>query len=132
MISHLVKNQRGFSLFSVVITIIIIGVALPALLTINGLVTRYHAKNEILAEASNLANSRMEEIYAFKKENSNWSDSIEGFDGSEALADGFTRVTDVTYNSSWGPSGIEAYQIVVTITHTEIPAGYSLTLMLAK
>lgn len=132
MISYLVKNQRGFSLFSVIITVIIIGVALPALFTLNGLVTRYHAKNEILAQASNLANSKMEEIYAFKKENANWSDSIEGFDGSETLADGFARVSDVTYISNWGPSGIEAYQAVVTITHTEIPGGYSLTLMLAK
>jgi Tfp pilus assembly protein PilV len=126
------KNQQGISLIEVIILIIIVGVALPSLYTLNAIVLRYHAKNEIIAQANSMADSRVEEIISFKKENGNWSKYISSYNQSESLAGGFMRVTTVTSVSGWGAEGLNAFRIEVTVSHTELVNGYRLTVMLAR
>jgi len=129
---YLLKDQRGISLFEIIILIIIVGVALPSLYTLNGIIARYHAKDEIIIQATSLADSRMEEIISFKKENDDWSNYISNYDQTESLPKGFTRITTVTSVSGWGAESLNAYQIEVTVSHTELENGYSLTAMLAE
>lgn len=129
---HLLKNQQGISLIEVIILIIIIGVALPSLYTLNALIVRYYTKNEIIVQATSLADSRMEEIISFKKENDDWSKYISSYNQSESLSGGFTRATTVTSVSGWGAEGLNAYEIVVTVSHMDLENGYSLTVMMAE
>lgn len=129
---NFIKNQQGVSLVEIVILIIIVGVALPSLYTLNGIIVRYHAKNEIIVQATSLADSRMEQIISFKEENDDWDTYIKDYDQTESLAAGFTRVTKITSVSGWGAEGLDAYQIVVTVSHAELEKGYSLTTMLAN
>ena len=129
---HLLKNQQGISLIEVIILIIIIGVALPSLYTLNALIVRYYTKNEIIVQATSLADSRMEEIISFKKENDDWSKYISSYNQSESLSRGFTRATTVTSVSGWGAEGLNAYEIVVTVSHMDLENGYSLTVMMAE
>lgn len=128
----LLKNQQGVSLIEIIILIIIVGVALPSLYTLNGVVVRYHTKNEIIAQAASLADSRMEEIISFKKENYGWATYINNYDQTESLSGGFTRVTTVTSVSGWGAEGLDSYRIEVTVSHNELESGYTLTAMLAE
>jgi Tfp pilus assembly protein PilV len=131
-VKNLVKDEHGVSLFEIVILIVIVGVALPALYTLNGTIARYHARNEIMSQAASLADSRMEDIIAFKNENDDWDTYITNYNLSESLAKGFSRKTSVSSISGWGAEGIDAYKIVVSVVHTELPNGYTLTVMLAK
>lgn len=129
---NLIKDEHGVSLFEIVILIVIVGVALPALYTLNGIIARHHARNEIMSQAASLADSRMEEVLAFKNENNDWGKYISTYNLSETLTKGFTRKTAVTSISGWGAAGIDAYKIEVSVVHTELPNGYALTVMLAK
>jgi len=127
-----IRNQQGISLFEIILLIVIVGVALPSLYTLNGIIVRYHAKNEIIVQATSLADSRMEEIISFKEENDDWDTYIDNYDQTESLSGGFTRVTKVTSVSGWGAEGLDAYEIKVTVSHVELKNGYSLTTMLAE
>jgi Tfp pilus assembly protein PilV len=130
--NYLLKNQQGISLIEIIILIIIIGVALPSLYTLNAIIVRYYTKNEIIVEATSLADSRMEEIISFKKENDDWSKYISNYNQSESLTKGFTRITTVTSVSGWGAESLDAYEIEVTVSHMDLENGYRLTAMLAE
>lgn len=129
--TYLLRNQQGVSLIEIIILIIIVGVALPSLYTLNGVIIRYHTKNEIMVQATNMTDSKMEEVISFKKENSNWRKYIMGYNQTESLSGGFNRVTSVISVSGWGAEGLDAYKIEVTVSHVELKNGYRLTMMLA-
>lgn len=128
----LLNDQRGISLIEIIILIIIVGVALPSLYTLNALIARYHTKNEIIVQATSMADSRMEEIISFKKENEDWDKYIGNYNQSEILSAGYGRITKVTAVSGWGAEGLNGYEVEVTVTNTELESGYRLTAMLAE
>ena len=128
---YFLKNQQGISLIEIIILIIIVGVALPSLYTLNAIVVKYHTKNEIMVQAASMADSRMEEIISFKKENSDWSKYISSYNQTESLTGGFIRITTVTSVSGWGAESLNGYKIEVTVSHTVLENGYSLTVMFA-
>lgn len=126
------EDQEGISLIEIIILIIIVGVALPSLYTLNALIARYHAKNETIVQATSMADSRMEEIISFKKESQDWDKYISNYNENETLSGGFTRITKVTAVGGWGAEGLNGYEIEVTVTNTELENGYRLTAMLAE
>jgi Tfp pilus assembly protein PilV len=128
---NFLKNQQGISLIEIIILIVIVGVALPSLYTLNGFIARYHAKNEIIVRATSLADSRMEEIISFRKENADWDKYISSYNQSETLSGGFVRVTTVTAISGWGAESLSGYEIEVTVSGIELEKGYRLTARLA-
>ena len=84
-----------------------------------------------MVQAASMADSRMEEIISFKKENSDWSKYISSYNQTESLTGGFIRITTVTSVSGWGAESLTGYKIQVTVSHMELENGYSLTVMLA-
>lgn len=130
--ASLIKYQNGATLIEMIILIIIVGVSLPALYTLNAILVRYHARNEIISKASNIADSRMEEIIAFKRGHDDWDKNISQYNAAESLSDGFTCVTTVTPVSNWGAEDLNAYKIEVSVTHLALENDFRVTLMLAK
>ena len=84
-----------------------------------------------MVQAASMTDSRMEEVISFKKENSDWSKYISSYNQTESLAGGFTRITKVTSVSGWGAESLNGYKIEVTVSHTVLENGYSLTVMFA-
>ena len=131
-LTHFLKNQQGISLIETIILIIIVGVALPSLYALNGVILRYHTKNEVLVQATSMADSRMEAIISFKKENSDWRTYIGNYNQTESLPGGFARISTVTKVGGWGAEGLSAYRIEVTVSQAELENGYRLIVMLAN
>ncbi|GAB4371686.1 MAG: hypothetical protein Kow0042_14600 [Calditrichia bacterium] len=121
------KNEKGVSLFELIVTIILVGSALPFLLGIIGQMASFHLKDEIAFQAVSLANSKMEEIMAFKKGHANWYGSISSFAGSESLSDGFVRTVTLTTINDWISPGIDACRVDVQISHPQLPQGFVIT-----
>lgn len=126
------KNQQGISLLELVLVIMLIGIALPSLLSIVGVIASYHARSELMQHSMNLADSRMEEIMAFKNENWDWYKSINDFVGEEVLEGQYHRLTTVTYHDNWNDSGFDAYEVTIRVTHSGLPEGFVLTVHLTK
>jgi len=114
----------------VVVTIIIIGIALPSLFILMGNMSYLSIQNRVMTKAVNYSNNRMEQLVAFKSTNSDWYDSIEDFDGTETLDNGYQRITELTHHGDWEGSGFEAYEINVNVNHPQLPNGYNMSFFL--
>jgi len=133
--SHFLKftgNQKGFSLLELIVVLILVGVALPTFLMIMGLLANNHAENEILTRCMTLADSKIEEIFAFKNENPLWFNTIESKAGEETLEGNYTRTTVISEKTNWGDNKEDAYEVSVTVSHPKLPQGYTLTVRLTK
>ncbi len=126
------KKEQGVSLIELIVVIILLGVALPSLFSMIGYLASHHAKNELYTRCMVLANDRLEEIYAFKKENSDWYKTIMNFNQQENLDGGFIRETTITEVNNWGDAHLEAYDVTVKVTHPQISDGYSIKIRLTK
>jgi len=111
--ANLIKNENGITLFELIILIILAGITLPAIFGIMGQIILYHSKNEIILKSVHLAESKMEEILAFKRETNDWYNSIENFSGTEEINGGYTRSINVTHIPDWESLNIDAYEIVI-------------------
>ncbi len=125
-------NQKGFSLLELIVVLILVGVALPTFLMIMGLLANNHAENEILTRCMTLADSKIEEIFAFKNENPLWFNTIESKAGQETLEGNYTRTTVISEKTNWGNNKEDAYEVSVTVAHPKLPQGYTLTVRLTK
>jgi type II secretory pathway pseudopilin PulG len=126
-----IKQNRGATLFELVVLIIVIGIAIPAVLTVFGQMVIYNVNNAAVHRYVSLANSKMEEIVAFKQENDDWTDSISDFEISEDAGDGYTSTVTLTYLNNWLPTGKDGYQVDVKITHLSDPNGYKIFMIFA-
>lgn len=125
-------RQQGFTLFSLIVAIVLVGVALPFIFTLIGQVAHSHAENEILLKCVHLAQAKIEEISAYKSKNSDWQDNIESYAGTENLAEGFTRTVQVTSVTDYQGTGVEVYQVQVSVAQTQFQNPYELTMIFAK
>ena len=125
-------NQKGFSLLELIVVLVLVGVALPTFLMILGLLANNHAENEILTRCMTLADSKIEEIFAFKNENPLWFNTIESKAGEETLEGNYTRTTVISEKTNWGDNKEDAYEVSVTVSHPKLPQGYTLTVRLTK
>jgi hypothetical protein len=126
------KDERGASLFELTILILLIGVALPSVLGLMSQMSLGHIKNEKMYGCVSLANSKMEEIVVFKNNNDTWYNTINSFVGEEVISGGYKRTVALTITSNWISSGIEAYEIAVTISHPNLSNSYTLTRIFIK
>lgn len=123
------NNENGATLIELIVAIILMGAALPALLVVIGQMSDYHMRDDIAFHAVSLANNKMEEIYAFKNEYTNWSGNISSFAGTENLTNGYTRTVTITTVYDWISTGIDACKIEVVVSHPTFTSGYVLTTM---
>lgn len=126
------KNQQGVSLFELIITIVIVGIALPSLISVFGLTTRNFLQNEVLMNCVGYADSRMEEILSFRDQNWDWYKTIYDFETKQKYKKWYLVTTSVNQISGWGDANLDAYEITVTATHSTLENGYTLTMRLCK
>jgi Tfp pilus assembly protein PilV len=131
-----IKSQRGATLLELIISFIILGIALPAVILMVGQMGIDHGVNESIYRAVSDANAKMEEIVAFKKMNNDsaiWADTITDFAGTETLADGSQRTVTIVNINNWineGPVVRDAYQVDVSVVPLVGPP-YSVSLIFA-
>lgn len=104
-------NQRGFTIFEIVMTIFLLAVAIPPLLRVFAETAVTGAESAILPTATLLANQMMEEIKSKrfdelteKDSGGNWSTAF-GADTGEILKDNFDDVDDFNgWTQDFAPS----------------------------
>ncbi len=126
------RNERGVTLFELILVIVLMGIALPSLLSLMGQISLQSTRPAIMEKAITLAEEKMEEIIGKKEANWNWYKNPTQFESDETLSDGFQRTVTVTAITGWGSAALDAWEIQVTVTHTLLPNGYSLTVRLTK
>ena len=126
------RNQRGVTLFELVLVIIIMGIALPSLLSLMGQISLHSTRPAILEKAIALTEEKMEEIIGKKEANWDWYKNPNQFVSTELLTEGFQRTVTVTPITGWGNAALDAWEVKVTVTHNLLPNGYSLTVRFTK
>ena len=127
MIANIKHNQQGFTLIELIVTIVILGIAIPSLISVIALASLNSSKNGVLEKAVTIAEYKMEEFVQYKEANWDWYKNLNYFQSTESLDDGYTREATVKGISGWGNAGVDAYEISVTVTHSLLPNGYKLT-----
>jgi Tfp pilus assembly protein PilE len=130
--NHSIKDEKGTTLVELVILVILLGVGIPAILSIVGQVAIYHNKNSGIQHCMSFATSKMEEIVAYKNINTNWANNISDFAISENLDNGYSRTVTISTINNWGPTGKDASQVDVTVTSPINENGYTLTMIFAQ
>jgi Tfp pilus assembly protein PilV len=125
----IIREEQGLTLLEVVVSVIVVGIALPSLFVLMGNLSIQSFQNRIMNQSVNLANNRLEEIRAFKDSNWDWYKSITDFEDTETI-DSHTRITEITHYDEWGESKYEAYQVNVNVSHPKLPDGYNLAFFL--
>jgi hypothetical protein len=127
-------NEKGVTLIELVVIIIILSIIVPVLLKMIGQMGIHHVQNEAIYRSVSFANTKMEEIVAYKHLNTNWAANINNFAGSESLSDGYSRTVAVTTINSWISAGTvskNAYQVTVSVT-PPLGSPYTLTVVFAQ
>jgi len=125
-------EQQGYTLLELVVMIVLLGVAIPSFLGLFSQISFISAKNKILDDMMVRCESRMEEIIAHRQRNWAWYKNPQQYAENTALTDNFTRTVTVTPISSWGSDNVSAWEVVVNVSHPNLPAGYSLTVRLTQ
>lgn len=128
------KNQQGSTLIELVIVVILLSIAVPSTFSIIGQISLQNYKNLSMYQQINAANSKMEEIIAFKRLNDDWSNTIANFSGSETLPNNYTRSVTVTQVSNWiseGSVNKNAFKITIGVNSIQ-GTTYNLTTYLVE
>ena len=91
-------NQQGFTLIEVIMVVIFVGVALVATMDMTSTSISHTFKIETLNTAANLANAKMELIFADKK------------------SKGYSYIETQNYQAENNPGGAQGFARTVTIT----------------
>ncbi|MFZ0388922.1 MAG: type II secretion system protein [Calditrichia bacterium] len=127
------KNERGTTLIELVIVIIVLGLALPSLLSLMGLVSLHSARNGVMETAVTLAEAKMEEIIGIKETHWDWYKNADQFVEEDVnLGDQFSRQVTVKQISDWGEEKLNAWEVVVRVDHPQLENGYSLTMRFTR
>ncbi len=126
------KKEQGFTLMELIVIIVLLGIAVPAIFGLFSQISFNSAKNLLLDDMMAHCESRMEEIIAFKDNNWNWYNNPQQFAENVSLADNYTRTVTVTAINNWGSDNVSAWEITVNVSHPQIPNGYSLIVRLTQ
>jgi len=127
-IKNEIKAEKGATLFELVITIILLGIAIPAILPMIGQMAIHNVENESVYRSMSFANAKMEEIVAFKHLNADWAvwaNTIADQAETVTLADGSQRTVTVVRLNNWineGGVSKDAYEVTVAVTPPVGPA----------
>lgn len=131
--ANVISNQSGFTLTELVVLIVIMGVLLPATFGLMKELSTKNVRNEIIVQSVSLANAKMEEILAFRRENpADWDDNIADYAGTESLTNGYSRTVSITPINNWGTYNLTVYQVQTSISHDLLDNDLTLTMMVAK
>jgi Tfp pilus assembly protein PilV len=119
---RLLGDSRGMTLIEVIIIVVVLGIAVPALMSLMSSTLFHSGKSAILSQSTMFAQERIEEIIADKKSDSRGYGYVvtPGRYLSDSPASGFTRTvavqtTGMTYN------GVPYAHVEVTVSHDDIP-----------
>lgn len=114
------KNSKGFTLVEVVVVIVVLAIAIPALVQLSAFILEKGDKSAVVSRAALLAQEKIEEILADKRDTTKGYDWIiaSGSYPTETLPNGYTRRVTVTTNTR---NGVDYAHIRVAVEHDDIP-----------
>jgi len=124
--------QQGYTLMELVIAIIIIGVALPAIFSLYGQISVRAAQSALMNQMVAYAEDKLEEIIGKKESHWDWYKNPAQFAADENLGKGYRRIVTVNKITNWGNARIEAWEVQVKVTHPQLPRGFALSVRLTK
>jgi prepilin-type N-terminal cleavage/methylation domain-containing protein len=114
------KLQQGFTLAELVVTIVLLGVALPSTISLIAQLPFKLNQNSIEQNALALAEEKMEEILVWKEHNVLWYKTITSLGTNEVLSGVYQRSVSVNQVSGWGDAGLDAWEIKVVVRHQKL------------
>lgn len=117
------KNQAGYSLIEIVVTIVFVGVAFPGLLAFFANIMTDSAESGVQTQAIVLTQSKMEEIAADKFSSTRGYDYIttSGQYPVETIGQ-FTRTTTISDTTL---SGVDGAYVIVSTNHSLMANPYN-------
>jgi len=113
------ENSKGFTLVEVVVVIVVLAIAIPALVQLSAFILEKGDKSAVISRATLLAQEKIEEILADKRDGTKGYDWIitSGSYITETLPNGYTRRVTVTLNTR---NGVDYAVVEVTVEHDDI------------
>lgn len=124
--------EKGFTLVELVVAIVIIGVALPAIFSLYASLSAKASEGAVLDKMAALAQNKLEEIIAKKESDWTWYQDPAQFEIDENLADDYHRTVTVNAISNWGNAALNAWEVTVSVSNPRISNSYTLNLRLTK
>ena len=124
------RGQEGFTLMELVVMIVLLGVAIPSIISLYSQLSATSVKSSVLDQMMFYAEAKMEEVIAIKEKNLNWYQTPNQFAEDVNLPDDFHRTVTVQNIQNWGNVNISAVQVTVDVTHPLINNSYTLTVRL--
>lgn len=114
------KGNEGFTLVEVVVIVVVLAIAIPALIQLSSFVLENQDESAVISRASLLTQEKMENILADKRDVSKGYDWITapGSYPIETLGNGYTRRVTITTNTR---NGVDYALVKVTVEHADIP-----------
>lgn len=114
------KDRAGFTLVEVVVIIVVLAIAIPALMQLSAFVLEKGDKSAVISTAMLLVQDKMEEILTDKRDTTKGYDWViaSGAYPTETLANGYIRRVTITTNTR---NGVNYAHVRVTIEHETIP-----------
>ncbi len=127
-----IATEQGFTLIELIVAIVIIGVALPAIFSLYASLSAKASDGAVLDQMAALAQNKMEEIIAKKETDWTWYQDPTQFEVDESLADDYHRTVTVTAITNWGNAALNAWEVAVAVTNPRISNSYTLNVRLTK
>ncbi len=127
-----ILSEKGLSLIEIVVSIIILGVALPVLISVYGSVSTKAVQSRVIEKLVAYSQDKMEEIVGYKETHWDWYKNPQQFAVSENLANNYHRTVTVQQITNWGGALVNAWEVTVLVTHPQFPNGYKLTTRFTK
>ncbi len=128
----MMANEKGYTLIELIIAIIILGVAFPAIINLYGSIALKSAQSSAFNQMVAYAEEKMETIIGYKETHWDWYKNVSKFETDEDLDEGFHRSVKIKKITGWGNAGIDAWEVNVKVTHPQLPNGYLLSMRLTK
>lgn len=116
------QNSRGFTLVEVLLVIVVLGIAMPALMFLHSSLVQDSTDSVVLSKAVLYAEEKMEEIIADKRNPAKGYDWVvtPGNYPNDVPASGYTRSV-IIQTSGKIQNGVPYAFVQVTVSHNEIP-----------
>jgi len=128
--TSLLRNQHGFTLIEMLVTIVLVGILLPSIFGLLGQVAFHSSRQAIRDQLIMLAEDKLEEVIGRKEANWDWYKDPDQFEETDNPDGNFTRTVTVSDVTNWGSFNLDAWQVTVLVTHPQFPEGYQMSVRL--